>query len=108
MPMRKNLLFFLLFVLGFNTIKAQFDTEHWFAPYFDSSSSSYVHGLYLSTDSTTPFQVRINNNNTVIGTVTISKGSPQVFTIPTALIRTNATADAAQVKTMGLYVVGDQ
>lgn len=104
----KKLLFFLLPIFLFsNFLYAQRDTDHWFAPYYDSSSTNYVHALYLSTDSVTPFQVRIYNNNIQIGTVTISKGSPQVFNVPTALIKANLVNNAAQVRTLGLHTNGN-
>jgi len=104
----KKLLFFLLpFFLFSNFIYAQRDTDHWFAPYYDSSSTNYVHALYLSTDSVTPFQVRVYNNNIQIGTVTISKGSPQVYSVPTALIKANLVNNAAQVRTLGLHTNGN-
>ncbi|MNU19462.1 hypothetical protein D3C71_76890 [compost metagenome] len=104
----KKILFSLIPILLFsNLIFAQRDTDHWFAPYFDSSSTNYVHAIYLSTDSVVPFQVRVYNNNNQIGTVTISKGSPQVFNVPAAMIKANSVSDAAQVKTLGLYTNGD-
>lgn len=104
----KKILFSLIPILLFsNLIFAQRDTDHWFAPYFDSSSTNYVHAIYLSTDSVVPFQVRVYNNNNQIGTVTISKGSPQVFNIPAGLIKANLVNNAAQVRTLGLYTNGD-
>ncbi|WP_435525831.1 hypothetical protein [Chryseobacterium indoltheticum] len=104
----EKILFSLLPILLFsNFIFAQRDTDHWFAPYFDSSSTNYVHAIYLSTDSVVPFQVRVFNNNNQIGIVTISKGNPQVFNVPSSLIKANAVNDAAQVRTLGLYTNGD-
>ncbi|MBQ0151296.1 MAG: gliding motility-associated C-terminal domain-containing protein [Chryseobacterium sp.] len=106
--MKKLLLSFLLTFLSFCSVFAQRDTDHWFAPYFDVSSSTYIHTLYFSTDSVTPFPVTIYNNGTVIGTVTISKGTPQPFTVPSQYIRTAADSDAANITTMGLYTKGDR
>lgn len=104
----KKLLFFLLSIFLFsNFLYAQRDTDHWFAPYYDSSSTNYVHAIYISTDSVIPFQVRVYNNNIQIGIVTISKGSPQVFNVPTALIKANLINNAAQVRTLGLYTNGN-
>ena len=43
--------------------------------------SSHAQSIYFSTDSTTPFDVDIYNNNVVIGTVNIVKGNPKVFNL---------------------------
>ncbi|MEY8761145.1 gliding motility-associated C-terminal domain-containing protein [Chryseobacterium tongliaoense] len=107
--MKRFLLSLVLVFLTINTLFAQRDTEHWIAPYFDSSLfSNYTHALYLSTDSVTPFEVKVYNNNGVIGTVTISKGNPQTFAVNADFINTQTTADAATVKTLGLYTKGDK
>ncbi|MEI7487546.1 MAG: hypothetical protein WCJ72_09085 [Chryseobacterium sp.] len=107
--MKKFLLSLVLIVLAVNTLFAQRDTNHWFAPYFNSSTSStYEHGLYFSTDSVTPFPVTIYNNDAVIGTVTISKGSPQMFTLPSQYITTTNTSSAAVPNSMGVYTKGDK
>lgn len=106
--MKKSLLTFVLIFLTINTLFAQRDTDHWFAPYYDSSSSSYNHFLYFSTDSTTPFEVKIYNNNIQIGTVTISKGNPQTFLVPTQYIRTVASSNAAVPNNMGIHTKGEK
>ncbi|MFY1048353.1 T9SS type B sorting domain-containing protein [Chryseobacterium sp. GP-SGM7] len=106
--MKKLLLIFLLIFINSNLLFAQRDTEHWFAPYYDSSSSSYIHTLYFSTDSTTPFPVTIYNNNVVIGTVTISKSAPQPFTVPTNFIRTNSAGMSSSVINLGLYTKAER
>ncbi|MDY0933062.1 gliding motility-associated C-terminal domain-containing protein [Chryseobacterium sp. CFBP8996] len=104
----KKLLFYFIPIFLFNSMLfAQRDTDHWFAPYFDSSATNYIHAIYLSTDSVTPFQVRVYNNNVQIGAVTISKGSPQVFNVPANLIKTSVVNNAATVRTLGLYTKGD-
>ncbi|ROH86581.1 gliding motility-associated C-terminal domain-containing protein [Chryseobacterium cucumeris] len=100
----KNIIFSLLFILMSIPISAQRDTDHWFAPYY--ASTSYTQALYLSTDSATPFVVTINNNNTPIGTVTISKNAPQTFVVPISAIAANVTSDAYSVITKGLHVQG--
>lgn len=92
-----------------NTLFAQRDTDHWFAPYFNSATSTtYEHGLYFSTDSVTPFPISIFSNNVVIGTVTISKGAPQSFTLPAQYITTTNTSQAASPNNMGVYTKGDK
>nr|WP_315033088.1 T9SS type B sorting domain-containing protein [uncultured Chryseobacterium sp.] len=98
----KNFLLTLLFIVLGIHVSAQRDTDHWFAPYY--ASTAYTQALYLSTDSLTPFTVTINSNNAPIGTVTISKGAPQIFVVPVAIISTNIASDAFNVIKKGLYV----
>lgn len=112
--MKRFLLSFILFFCTASTLFAQRDTDHWFAPYYDVSGSSYTNALYLSTDSVTPFVVTIYNGtgSTVVGTSTISKNNPQVFTLPVTagvdLIRASSLTDAFTNITKGLYVRGDK
>ncbi|AZA75749.1 T9SS type B sorting domain-containing protein [Chryseobacterium indoltheticum] len=109
--MRKLLLTFLLMIFSINILFAQRDTEHWIAPYFDSSNTTYNHGLYFSTDSTTPFDVTIYSNGTAIGTVNIQKGNPKVFQIPPAssnIIELTNDSDASAVINKGIYTKGDK
>lgn len=104
--MKKILLSFVLVFFAICSLFAQRDTEHWIAPYY--YSQSYTQSLYLSTDSTTPFAVDIQSNNTTIGTVTISKGAPGIFVIPTSptnYIATNQATDAFNVINKGLHLV---
>ena len=98
----KNILLVLLLIIFNVNVSAQRDTDHWFAPYY--ASTSYTQALYLSTDSTTPFVVTVNSNNTPIGTVTISKGAPQIFVVPIANIAATVTSEAFSIINKGLYV----
>lgn len=100
--MKKILLSFVLFLLTIQFSFAQRDTEHWIAPYY--MTQSYNQALYLSTDSVTPFDVTIYSNNTVLGTVSISKGDPKTFVIPAINIAGNTAADAFKVINKGLYL----
>jgi len=104
--MKKFLLSLVLILFSINTIYAQRDTEHWIAPYFDVSSSGYYNRLYLSTDSTTPFDVTIYNNNLPLGTVTISKGAPNTYLLPANTIVATADSDAYSVISKGVYLKG--
>lgn len=108
--MKKQLYFLLLFILSFINLSAQRDTEHWFAPFSSAnfSSSTAKQALYLSTDSLVPFAVDIYNNNVVIGTVTISKGNPQLFDITAANMIGSTAADLFSVGTKGLYLKGSK
>lgn len=102
--MKQFLLIFLLIVTGIN-VSAQRDTEHWFAPFYETTTYSGK-TLYLSTDSVTPFAVTINSNNVALGTVTISKGSPQIFVVPAGNIAATSTGEAFTVINKGLYLNG--
>ncbi|QBA22789.1 gliding motility-associated C-terminal domain-containing protein [Chryseobacterium indologenes] len=104
----KRIIFIFILLFLSSIAYAQRDTDHWFAPMVVSSSNgSPKQALYLSTDNITPFPVTIYNNNTVIGTVTISKGNPQTFDVPWNLMTGQNTTDAMSVKTRGLYLHGD-
>ncbi|MGH1517579.1 T9SS type B sorting domain-containing protein [Chryseobacterium sp. JK1] len=99
----KNFIFSLLSLfLTFGSLFGQRDTEHWIAPYY--ASTTYTQALYLSTDSLTPFDVTIYSNNVALGTVTISKNSPQTYTVPAANIAATTPVEAFQVINKGLYL----
>ncbi|WP_312079377.1 T9SS type B sorting domain-containing protein [Chryseobacterium sp.] len=102
--MKKILSFFLLIFL-FSQTFAQLDREHWFAPMVDRTGNPNPYQtLYLSTNRTTPFPVTIYNNNTVIGTVNISKNNPQKFDVLRNYIITTLQADLFTTTTKGLYL----
>nr|WP_314495298.1 gliding motility-associated C-terminal domain-containing protein [uncultured Chryseobacterium sp.] len=101
--MKQFLLIFLFMISGI-TVSAQRDTEHWIAPFY--ASTAYTQALYLSTDSVTPFTVTIYSNNTALGTVTISKGSPQIYTVLPGNISVNTVSEAFTVINKGLYLNG--
>ncbi|MCF2220245.1 gliding motility-associated C-terminal domain-containing protein [Chryseobacterium sp. PS-8] len=105
--MNKILLSFVLMFFSISTIFAQRDTEHWIAPYY-ASTTGYTNAVYLSTDSTTPFDVKIYSNNALLTTVTISKGNPQTYSVPLVNITATATTDAFTVINKGLYLKGDK
>lgn len=104
----KKFLALLIIIISFTNIKAQFDTEHWFAPFADRSGfNGGEQYLYLSTDRTTPFNVEIYNNNVLYKTVQISKGNPGKVSIDGYLMMTENVNDMYSVKNMGLHLVGD-
>lgn len=110
--MRKLLLLILFSILGLHQVLAQRDTEHWIPPYYNSASG-YSQALYLSTDSTVPFDVRIYHENNLVATVTnLSKGNPRIWTITNAdvdkYIYTNNRADLFKPVNKGLHLVGDR
>ncbi|PWN69860.1 gliding motility-associated C-terminal domain-containing protein [Chryseobacterium phosphatilyticum] len=103
--MKRFLLSLVLTFLTVSTVFAQRDTEHWIAPYY-TSSGSFTDMIYLSTDSITPFDVTIYNNNAVVTTVTISKGNPQTYKLNSDLISTGTSSNAFVVGNRGLYLKG--
>jgi len=103
--MKRFLLSLVLIFLTINTLFAQRDTEHWIAPYYDSyGGNTYTNMIYLSTDSPTPFDVTIYNNNAPVTTVTISKGNPQTYKVTNSLISATTTTEAFTVGNKGLYL----
>lgn len=102
--MKKILSFIFLFFI-FTCTFAQLDREHWFAPMIDRTTTTNPYQrLYLSTSRTTPFPVSIYNNNTLIGTVTISKNNPQKFDVLRNYIITTLQTDLFTPTTKGLYL----
>lgn len=106
--MKRTLPFFLLFFATINLLFAQRDTEHWFAPMAARSGKvvTPMQALYFSTDSVTPFSVDIYSNNTVLGTVTISKGSPQTFNVPLNRMVASTNGELFTPGNKGLYTKG--
>lgn len=101
----KKILSFLFIFHIFTSVFAQLDREHWFAPMIDRSGAlNPYQKLYLSTSRATPFPVSIYNNNTLIGTVTISKNNPQKFDVLRDYIITTKQTDLFTPTTKGLYL----
>lgn len=105
--MKKILSFFLLIFI-YSVSLAQLDREHWFAPMVDRTGNPNPYQtLYLSTSRTTSFPVTIYNNNTVIGTVIISKNNPQKFDVLRNYIITTDQSELFTTSTKGLYLKAD-
>ncbi|TXF77210.1 T9SS type B sorting domain-containing protein [Chryseobacterium sp.] len=113
--MKKFLLLLTIFFLSIGNLSAQRDTEHWIAPFYESTSLT-GRSVYLSTDSVTSFPVTIYGYTVdpvnpvnppiqvVLGTVNISKGSPQTFIIPVANISINNAGLNFTKTTRGVYL----
>ncbi|KQR93872.1 hypothetical protein ASG01_08415 [Chryseobacterium sp. Leaf180] len=102
----KKLLFFILF-LSTLSLKAQLDTEHWFAPVAAKTNTGATQSfLYLSTNETTPFAVQVFNNNIVFATVQLSKGNPQQVAVPSNMMLAVGQTNLFTPNSMGLYVKG--
>ncbi len=104
--MKKTLSVFLLLFAAL--LFAQRDTEHWFAPMAARAPKivTPMQALYFSTDSVTPFSVDIYSNNALLGTVTISKGSPQTFNVPLNRMVASINGELFTVGNKGLYTKG--
>lgn len=107
--MMKKLLSFLFIILSIS-IFAQMDTEHWFAPMYNSiaSNSTVESYLYVSTNETTPFKVEVYNNNTILTALTIAKGQPGIFQVPIEYLSTDQKTDVLKPISKGLQVIGDK
>lgn len=111
--MKRFLLSFLLILFAINTVFAQRDTEHWFAPMKNNTGligGQNSQSIYFSTDSVEPFDVDIYNNNQIIETVTVSKGNPAIYNIPITNSNSNIVtplqSDVFTPITKGLYTKG--
>ncbi|MCA6069272.1 T9SS type B sorting domain-containing protein [Chryseobacterium sp. RG1] len=110
--MKRFLLSFVLLFFTFNTLFAQKDTEHWIAPYFvNTSVGSFTNTLYVSSDSTTPFDVKVYSNDangvqTLLTTLSVSKNNPKTYTVAASAIYTTSTSEAGVPVQKGLYLQG--
>ncbi|MGS0748197.1 IgGFc-binding protein [Halpernia sp. GG3] len=114
--MRGKQNFFITFLIIFCSFsaKAQRDLEHWFPPIFKSGPSAYDNNIaeiyiYLSTEKTTPFTVKIFSDNQRIGIVSLSKNSPVKFKIDKlSQILSTSTLNTMKPSKMGLHVAGEK
>jgi len=106
----KKLFTFLLFLFFITKSFAQFDTEHWFAPFANQNYNNTSCYLYLSTNTSTPFKVDIFNNNNLISTVEISKNNPSVVPINSNLMISLPNEDTQLNKPIdkGIHLVGEK
>ncbi|WP_084466334.1 T9SS type B sorting domain-containing protein [Kaistella palustris] len=108
------LIFFFTFLYSF----AQLDREHWFAPMYDGQSNTGDEQfLHLSTNETTPFNVKVYSNNIIVAEKVISKGNPGVIVIKSNpgvneiarnRIIINTAGELHQVINKGLYVKAEK
>ncbi|MBV2166814.1 MAG: hypothetical protein KUL76_09830, partial [Kaistella sp.] len=104
----KKLLLLLYIFISFSSY-AQLDREHWFAPMVDRAvNGSNYQTIYMSTNETTPFKVDFYNNNTIIGSVTISKNNPGKFNVNRSYIITTSQSDLFRPVSKGIYVKGSK
>jgi len=108
----KKLLLLIFFIFFAKITYCQLDTRHWFAPMADGvGNPNNIQRLYLSTNQINPFEVKIYNNNIVIGKISIKKGSPGVFDIPRHHIITTtnffSNNNLFNPVKMGLYLEAD-
>ena len=107
--MKKFLLSIFLIIIC-NFIKAQLDTEHWFAPMYDGQSNSApFQYLHLSTDNPESFVVSVFSGNQLIDQVSIKKGSPQYISIPREyiILETYESISLFTPINKGLHIKGD-
>lgn len=64
--------------------------------------------LYVSTNETTPFYVKIENNKKIFDSIKISKGSPQKVPIEMRLMTTGSNDSVRVATKKGLHVFGDK
>jgi len=104
----KKLLLLLFAFLSIATT-AQLDREHWFAPMVDRAvNGSNYQTIYMSTNETTAFKVDVYNNNTIIGSVTISKNNPGKFNVNRSYIITTSQSDLFRSVSKGIYLKGNK
>ncbi|WP_332030708.1 T9SS type B sorting domain-containing protein [Kaistella sp.] len=105
--MKKLLLLLFAFISIATT--AQLDREHWFAPMVDRAvNGSNYQTIYMSTNETTAFKVDVYNNNTIIGSVTISKNNPGKFNVNRSYIITTSQSDLFRSVAKGIYLKGNK
>lgn len=109
--MKKLFLSFLFLILNTFEVKAQLDTEHWFAPMINRHSGAAKQDnkqyLHLSTNETAPFDVEVYSGNKLVYTIkNLQKGSPKNQEIKEEYIVYRDENEAGKVINKGLYVKG--
>lgn len=111
LKMRRIFLLFIFSLLSLQ-LKAQLDTEHWFAPMFDRFTAGYRYSqpdqnIILSTNETEPFDVEIYSGNVLLTTITgLRKGSPKRYMVQRETIISIETDDLMKPVKKGLYLKG--
>lgn len=92
------------------------DTEHWFAPMYDTytvlnpayDNTKNGDYLYVSTDTTDEFEVTVYSGNVVIDKIAVRKGSPKYVQIPPGIVTTTNPSDTFLSSDRGLHLVGSR
>lgn len=108
--MRLRIIVILLIILGSQRISAQLDLEHWFPPYFRMMPYTITETyLYISTDKTDEFPVKIYTGGELIAEVVVSKSNPVEFKVPqSSVIEAAAVRRTMKPNNMGLHLTGAQ
>src|SRR6218665_3610391 len=110
----KKILQILLICLLSIKMSAQMDTEHWFAPMYDTYTNpdpiydNSLNGefLYLSTDSVDDFEVVVYSEEVEFAKIIIRKGNPKYIKIPPNVITTTNPSHTFLVAKKGLHLIG--
>ena len=92
------------------------DTEHWFAPMYDTYTNpdpiydNSLNGdfLYLSTDSVDDFEVVVYSEEVEFAKVIIRKGNPKYIKLPPNVITTTNPSHTFLVAKKGLHLIGSR
>lgn len=106
--MKKFYVLLLIFLFA-SKAAGQMDTEHWFAPMSQKAmTGNDFTFLYLSTNETVPFLVKVESDNQVIDSVQLSKGKPAKIRLGETVLKATGGNSVRTVTTKGLHVYGNK